>query len=96
MDYFDFVLCRFCTMEYVFFDSFLIAPSVNIKVHTHFKENFKALRLCVSNGTFLTNYDVTNRKLKPTKTYSIVRKQTKWERNIATETTRERERESGL
>ena len=40
-----------------------------------FSAKFKALK------------DVTNRKLQPIETFSIVRKQSKWERNIAMETT---------
>ena len=62
-------------MEYISFHLFLIAGSLNISAHTHFEQNFKALRISifvqrerknqfsVSIGTFLTNYDVTNRKL---------------------------------
>ena len=36
--------------------------------------------------TFLTNYDVINRKLQCYLTYSIVRKQENWERNSTMET----------
>ena len=43
--------------------------------------------LSIPIGTFLTNYDVTNRKLQPIETYSIERKQTKWERKSPMETT---------
>ena len=47
----------------------------------------KEFSLFVSIGTFLTNYDVTNRKLKYVVTYSIARKQTEWERHIPMEAT---------
>ena len=42
--------------------------------------------LSFSFGTFLTYYDVTNRKLKYVLTSSIVQKLTKWERNTPMET----------
>ena len=48
----------------------------------------KIMLLSFSIGTFLPNYDVTNRKLYYTLTYSIVWKRTKWEWNIPMETTK--------
>ena len=43
------IFASFCVLfvqgEYVSFGSFIIACSVNIEAHTHFEQNFKALRL---------------------------------------------------
>ena len=47
----------------------------------------KELSLSVSIGTFLTNYDITNIKLKLIILYSIVQKRTKLERQTPMETT---------
>ena len=43
--------------------------------------------LLFSIGTFLTNYDITDRKLYYTLIQSIVQKQTIWEQNNSMETT---------
>ena len=51
-------------MEHVSFGSFLIAPSVNIEVRTHFEQNFEAesnflsLKLC----SFISNTNMLTRK----------------------------------
>ena len=51
-----FILCPFCTIEYVSFGSFLIARSVNIKAHTHFKQNFEVLRVTFFLLHFVPSY----------------------------------------
>ena len=47
----------------------------------------KEMLVLFSIGTFLTNYDVKDRKLHCTSIYSTVRKRTMWEQNNSMETT---------
>ena len=47
----------------------------------------KEIVLSFSNGTFLTNYDITDRNLYYMLIYSIVQKWTIWEQNNSMETT---------
>ena len=56
MDYFDFVLCPFHTIEYISFASFLIASSIKIKAHTHFKQNFQVLWVTFCLSHFVPSY----------------------------------------
>ena len=51
------------------------------------KQTKKKKKLSISIASFLTNYDVTNRKLQYDLIYSSVRKRTIWERNNPMETT---------
>ena len=46
------------------------------------------MELSISNGTFLTTYDVTKRKFQDNLIYSTVRKRTKLEKNTPMETTK--------
>ena len=59
--------------------------SIDVDEYEHLKSS--ASKLSISIGTFLTNYDVTNRKFKYDLTYSIVGKWTKREINNPMETT---------
>ena len=58
-------------MEYVSVGSFLIAHSVNIKAHTHFEQNLKAMRgLKLLKHTPLYENEQNEREIFPMKTAS--------------------------
>ena len=62
---------------------------IQIQVYLQHWTNFSVSNTSSYNlmdGTFLTNYDVTNRKLKDDLTYTIVQKWTIWEQNNLLET----------
>ena len=77
--YSGFFLCLFCTMEFIsdqakYFP--LPAKFPHFKRSNCFIVPPKEMLLSFSIGTFLTNYDITDRKLYYTLFYSIVQKQT--------------------
>ena len=56
--------------------SFIFGPFYTVE-HVPTKLNFLC-KVIISTGTFLNNYDVTDRKLKPLPTYSTLEKQEKY------------------